>query len=409
MIIHKSIKTFSLLIIFSVLLVINASAQITSSPYSMFGMGNIEENSFGDTKAMGGTGIAFKSQNSVNFINPASYDGFDSLATVFELGIFGKYTSYNTTDTHQGLIDASVQYVAMGLKPVKKMATTFGISSYSTVGYNINSNTPIGSSVLTYDKALAGEGGVNQLFLGNSYEITKNLVFGINVVYLFGSISHSESSTDYTYLLKDVTYLSNINLNYGLNYQFGKKDWKYNIGLIYNNGKTLTTRNVQTITTVSGTETLDSNTDIYRIPKDYGIGLAIEKNYFRIGVDYEMKQWKDISYNNPLIETRNSNRFSLGVEIPSLGANRGTGKMFLYRFGFEYNESYLIIDKVPINYRAISFGAGIPVKGAISVINLSLELGQNGSELNGLFREDFCTLHLDISLKDHWFMKRKYD
>jgi len=40
---------------------------------------------------------------------------------------------------------------------------------------------------------------------------------------------------------------------------------------------------------------------------------------------------------------------------------------------------------------------------------VSLELGQNGSEKKGLFKENFCTLHLDLSLKELWFMKRKYD
>ncbi len=38
---------------------ITLSAQITSSPYSIFGIGNTEGNSTGAGNAMGGTGIAF--------------------------------------------------------------------------------------------------------------------------------------------------------------------------------------------------------------------------------------------------------------------------------------------------------------------------------------------------------------
>jgi hypothetical protein len=122
-----------------------------------------------------------------------------------------------------------------------------------------------------------------------------------------------------------------------------------------------------------------------------------------------MKIWKDIDFTNTLVETRNSNRFSLGIEFPSSGIRKGSSRMIFYRFGAEFNGSYLIIDNIPINYRAISFGAGIPVKGILSVINVSLELGQNGSESKGLFKENFCTLHLDLSLKDLWFLKKKYD
>ena len=54
------VKISLLLIICSVLLANNSNAQITSSPYSIFGMGNIEENSLGGNKGMGGTGIVWK-------------------------------------------------------------------------------------------------------------------------------------------------------------------------------------------------------------------------------------------------------------------------------------------------------------------------------------------------------------
>ena len=406
---RTSIKTFSLVMICSIPLVNNATAQITSSPYSIFGLGSIEENSIGESKAMGGTGIAFLSNHSLNFLNPASYDGLDSLVTIFELGFFGKYTSFSTSKKSQVLFDANIKYAAMGFRITPRWATSFGITSYSTIGYNINVLSPVEGSLLTYNKTFSGEGGVNQLYFGNSYKITRNFIFGINAVYLFGTIKHSESSETFNYSIQNLTYLSNFNLNYGLNYQFANNRWKYNIGLIYNNGKTLTTKNVSTVITGYETEIIKSHINEFKIPKTVGMGLAFGKDFFRGGIDYEMKIWKDIDFTNTLVETRNSNRFSLGIEFPSSGIRRGSNKMIFYRFGAEINGSYLIVDKVPINYRAISFGAGIPVKGILSVINVSFELGQNGSERNGLFKENFCTLHLDISLKELWFMKRKYE
>ena len=407
---RTSAKTFSTVIICSILLVYNATAQITSSPYSIFGMGFIEENSMGASKAMGGTGIALLSEHSINFINPASYDGLDSLVSIFELGFFGKYTSFSSVSKKsQALFDANIKYAAMGFRITPRWATSFGITSYSTIGYNINVTSPIEGSLLTYNKTFSGEGGVNQIYFGNSYKITRNIVFGINAVYLFGTIKHSESSETFNYSYQNLTYLSNFNLNYGLNYQFVNDRWKYNIGLIYNNGKTLTTKNVSTVITANETGTIKSHSNVFKIPKTVGVGLAFGKDFFRGGIDYEIKTWKDIDFANTLLETRNSNRFSLGIEFPSAGIRRGSNRMIFYRFGAEYNGSYLIIDNVPINYRAISFGAGIPVKGILSVINVSLELGQNGSEKEGLFKENFCTLHFDLSLKELWFMKRKYD
>jgi hypothetical protein len=82
--------------------------------------------------------------------------------------------------------------------------------------------------------------------------------------------------------------------------------------------------------------------------------------------------------------------------------------MLLYRIGAEYRGSYYIINNTPINYYAFSFGTGIPLKGVLSAVNVSLELGQNGVKKKDLFRENFTTLHIDLSLRDLWFIKRKY-
>ena len=405
---YKPVKTYTTTALLLVILINNATSQITTSPYSIFGLGCQEGNSIGVSKAMGGTGIAFLSGKSVNLLNPASYDGIDSLEIIFEIGFFGKYSSFNTTSSSQPLFNANFRYIAMGFRLSPKLATSFGIAPYSSIGYNIHTSANIGGSNLEYSKIFSGEGGVNQLYLGASYKVTDNLIFGINASYLLGTITHSESSESFSYSLKDVTYLSNFDINYGLNYHFAKNSWKYSIGLTYNNGKALTTKNVSTVITSNETEVLKSHSNKYEIPQAFGIGLAIEKNYFRGGIDYELDRWKNIDFTNPLLETRNSNRYSFGIEFPSLGTRNGGSKMIFYRFGAEYSGSYMIINSIPINYRAISFGTGLPVKGILSVINLSLELGQNGTKKEGLFKENFYIFHVDLSLKDLWFVKRKY-
>jgi len=53
-------------------------AQARKSVYSMFGVGQIIDNSFGVNKSLGGTGIAFQSGREINYINPASYIGIVS-------------------------------------------------------------------------------------------------------------------------------------------------------------------------------------------------------------------------------------------------------------------------------------------------------------------------------------------
>jgi hypothetical protein len=387
----------------------NLSAQITSSPYSIFGIGNTEGNSTGAGNAMGGTGIAFPTTHTLNLENPASTGGMDSLFTLFEIGFEGRYTSYSTTKNSQSLFDANFRYIGMGVRLKPKWAVSMGLKPYSTIGYNITAMSEIEGTNYLYKKIYTGEGGVNKLFLGNSFKITKNLFFGINAVYLFGNVTHTESSDDFDYKLEERTYLSNFNLDYGLNYQISGNGWNYNLGLIYDNGKSLITDKTSTLTVEDEYTTLKSSDKEYKIPRSFGLGFAFEKYYLRGGFDFEHRKWKGIEFANPHLESRNSNRYSFGLEIPSLGIRRGGSRMIFYRLGAQYSESYMVIKGIPVNYRSASFGAGIPVKGALSVINLSLEVGQNGAGHGGLFRESFCTFHVDISLKDIWFSKKRYN
>jgi hypothetical protein len=405
---YRQIKVYCVIITLSVFLEQNLISQITSSPYSIFGIGNIEGNTTGANNAMGGAGIALLSGQTLNLQNPASTAGMDSLYTIFEIGFEGKYSSFSTTKKTQSLFEANFRYVDLGFKASSRWAVSMGIAPYSTIGYSINAMSEIEGTTQRYNKTYTGEGGINKVFLGNSVKIGKNLYVGINAVYLFGTVTHSESSEYFNYTLEERTYLSNFNLNYGLNYQFTKNRWKYNIGIIYDNGKTLLTDKTSTLTIGNGYTTYKNSSNELKIPQSFGLGFAFEKDFIRGGIDYENRRWGEIEFANPLLESRNSSRYALGVEIPSLGVRRGGSKMIYYRLGAQYCESYMVIKGIPLNYRALSIGVGIPVKGALSVINLSMELGQNGTSQSGLFKESFCTFHVDISLKEVWFMKKRY-
>ena len=385
------------------------SSQITTSPYSIFGLGFLEGNSSGTSRAMGGTGLAFLSERSINYSNPASYSGIDSLLSIFELGVFSKYTIYSTKLDNQSLMNANLRHMAMGFRITPWLATSFGFSPYSSVGYTINTTAPVEGSSLEFAKTFTGDGGVNKVFLGGAVSLINNLSVGINASYLFGNVTHTESSPVFDYSLEDATFVSNFIFNYGLNYQLDINKWRYNIGLTYSSPKKLNTRNTTTIQTAYQVEVLKSRMYKYSVPRSLGAGFAVNKGFFRAGFDYEWSNWEEVEFINTHLNTRNSNRYSLGVEFPSLGIRKGSGKMIFFRFGGEYRESYMIIKGVPINYRAVTIGAGLPLKGVVSVLNFSLELGQNGTIKRDLFRENFVTLNLDLSLRDMWFIKRRYN
>lgn len=407
---RKKVALYSLALILMMAVPGTLSSQITTSPYSIFGLGILEGNASGLSRAMGGTNIAFLTDNAINYGNPASYDGLDSLLTIFEVGVFSKYTMFQTLHDNQSLLNANFRYMAMGFRVAPWLSTSFGFTPYSSVGYNINSTAFLEGTTIEYPKNYIGSGGVNRAYIGGAVSFIRNLSLGVNASYLFGDITHVEASETYEYSLEDITYLSNFKFDYGLNYQVGIKDWKYNIGLIYSDGKKLNTRNTTTIETKYEKEVLKTRKYRYSIPRTIGGGLSVRKDFFKAGIDYEWSNWKEVDFSGTYyLNTRNSTRISAGVEFPSQGLRKGSGRMVMFRFGGEYRESYMVIKGVPIDYRAVSMGLGIPLKGVVSVINTTLEFGQNGTTRRDLFRENFVTLSFDLSLRDLWFRKRQYN
>jgi len=72
------------------------NSQITTSPYSVYGLGDISSNLTGKNHAMSGSGIARKSDNYLNNLNPASYRGIDSLEFIMETGLAFQSTKYES-------------------------------------------------------------------------------------------------------------------------------------------------------------------------------------------------------------------------------------------------------------------------------------------------------------------------
>ena len=413
----KRIKNISLLILITLIFsLIQINAQLSSSPYTVFGAGQVEHNGFGVHEAMGGTGIGLPSSRSLNNINPASYSGIDSLLFLFEVGFFGRYSRYQTSNTIQDHFNGNLRYLALGFRITKWWATSLGVAPYSSVGYKIRSTAHIEGDLNDYIRTFTGKGGINQAYAGNSIRFFKNLSLGINLSYLFGTVTQNEEFSSGGqfggYKIEKTHYIHNLHTDFGLQFSVFPGDWTGTLGLIYGNKKRLV-KSTETFLS-SGNKTIeldDTESDNFFIPAKYGIGLGLErKQNFRLGIDYERRDWSDADFTNPLLTTRNSERMSAGIEYSPFSHYRDRGlKRLVYRLGASMEKSYLIIDGEPINTLSFTLGVGIPVKNDISLINLTLEAGKNGTMNKGLIQENYLMLHVNLSLRDLWFMKPKYD
>ncbi len=393
-----------LIIAISVFALANLSqAQYKNSVYSMFGVGQIIDDGFGINRSLGGTGIAFKSGRSINYLNPASYLGILPNSFIGEVGVYGIYNTSADNNTFQTDADVNFSNFSASLYLINWWSFSFGLTPFSFVNYEINTMSEIEGEPTSFKKEFKGSGGLNRIYFGNSFKIYRGLAIGFNTAYIFGPITQTESALsndDFTgYELTTKRMAHSFYFDYGLQYSVGNEKWLYTIGLIYGkNTKINSTDEFEFIYNGIANSLEKNDPSDIKIPQKFGIGIGANKsNKFRAAIDYEWKNWSSINSANPDIDLKNSNRCSIGMEYTP----GRTDKSLLYRLGAHYKNSYLEINNTQINSKGINFGVGIPYNGT-NILNLSIEYGEEGTFSKGLIKNSYWMFSLSLSLHEFW-------
>jgi hypothetical protein len=173
--------------IFIHLISLNAGAQnATSSPYSRYGIGDLQFGGFVKNLGMGGLSYGINQATSINFSNPASYSSL--WLTTYELAVHATFLELRNSSGSGTADDIAFGYFAMGF-PVKqkKWGMSFGLLPFSNVGYSITKEE-LNEINDRRNFQFSGNGGLNQFYIGNGFNITKSLSFGVNASFLFGTI-----------------------------------------------------------------------------------------------------------------------------------------------------------------------------------------------------------------------------
>lgn len=160
-------KTTFLILAFLCISTFSHSQILTSSPYSRYGIGELNLQSFATPAGMGGSFIAYHQDTIppyyINAANPASLAGLRY--TVFELGGQAQFTKISSSATSINKKNTNFSYGSIGF-PIKRFGgVAFGIMPYSTVGYKITSKEEV-SNVGEMTYIFNGVGGINKVFLG---------------------------------------------------------------------------------------------------------------------------------------------------------------------------------------------------------------------------------------------------
>ena len=402
------------------------------SPYSMFGLGQVRNKTMNaQLKGMGGVANAMSGKNMLNAANPASYAMIDTLAFLFDAGIYAKSSTFSTSALSENASCASFDYVAMGFAPTRWWKVAIGTQPYSAVGYNVV--TTFNNEVLgKYEQAFQGEGGLNQVFLGNAFRLGKHLSVGANVNYVFGD---SKSTTtlsypDSTFIIcsrrsRDVM-ISSFMFDYGIMYQ-GQlgNDLTLGIGVTYNQkinlrgSQTLYVRSVEagineenSVEYVIDTIVFEKDKNAsYTLPHAFGVGISLQKNNrWTLGVDFNWADWSSFAKNGVSDPLQDSWSVAVGGEyIPSSTSISNYWTRVSYRLGGFYEQTYLNINGTSINKIGVSAGMTLPMPRSQSRVNLGLELGNCGTKSANLIQENYVKLTVGISIFERWFVKRKYN
>ena len=406
------------------------TAQVSiSSPYSIFGIGNLYGVSSQMNMALGGAATAFSSPYFINPVNPASYMAFDSNSFVFDAAFNLRSGTLQTIDQSQKTKFGTISNIYFGFPVTKWWRASLGVLPYSNVGYNIQSSQvipDIGNEVSVFK----GSGGLNKAYIGSAFSPFKNLSVGINMSYVFGNIikeqalTFPDSATYLNTMVRSTARLYKINYDLGLTYRINLKEGKFlQIGLTYNPKQSVDGQSEKTAYTYTYDYTKDLNVNKDTIsyetgtkgqvtlPSAIGAGLMFgNTNRWFATADVNYQKWSEFRYLGDNPGLKDNLRVSLGGQFRPSAVDIGKYyERINYRAGFRFEQSYLEIKNTRINDFGISFGVGLPMKKSKSTINIAVELGTQGTTNNGLIKENYLRFTIGSALQERWFLKRRFN
>jgi hypothetical protein len=405
----------------------------TTSPFSRYGLGDLNHYGYGRTAAMGGASLGSRHSVQINSANPASYNANDSLSFLFDFGVDGTYSKYKSSTGKKNVNDVNFRYFSLSWPVTKHIGMAMGVQPFSDMGYDVAYSEVVGGIGNVYQN-YQGEGTTSKAFFGASIRPFKGLSLGANLNYIFGRLNQntliSFDSADLFYISKtEGTRLRDFTLTYGLQYDLKLKKNQYlTLGVTLENQSDLTalhriyTQKIITVNSTSLSNYVDSIPEgkgIIKLPSTFGIGLSYSKiDKLEINADYYHAAWSKSTffgakpYTTALdnVELVNQNRISAGVEyIPEALSIRSYMKRVRYRVGFHQESSYLKLNNNQIKEFGVSFGAGFPFPKSKSTANFALEFGKRGTTKDNLVRDNYTKFSLYLNLYDYWFIKSKFN
>ena len=407
-----------------------SNAQVAiNSPYTRFGLGEISQQGFGMSRGMGGTSIAHKFNNQINYLNPASYSSQDTLSFILDFGVNGEIRVLSSQYEEVRLKDFNMEHVAIGFPLTRWWGASIGILPYSRIGYNMMLEGTFSQVEDVYRVYYEGNGNLNRFYFGSSVRLGKHLAIGANLSYVFGTYERNkrvllprEGSAETMYINK--TAIGDLMFNFGIQ---GFVKSPRGSGLIL--GATLDNRTelkgefssllINRYALKIDTMKNEVQKGEITIPMRLGAGMLYSyKDKLLIAIDYTSQNWSKARFFGEADSLTASSSLRFGMQCTPVAVSEVKRAPYWQRIslraGGYYNQTYLNINGRQLEDYGMTFGIGIPWKNERNLLtktsfNISYQLGWQGSLENGLVKEKYHVFSVGFTLYDFWFIKPKYD
>lgn len=418
----------------------------TVSPYSRYGIGDLQNHTGAQGFAMGQTGNALRNDTTtpyyINTKNPASY--FYNHITTFEAGIIDNNVRLTTMGQSHTNNSAYFGYFALAFPLSRWGGACLGITPLSSLGYSITTTSPIDSIApngqqIPIDNAstqYVGSGGINNIYLGvaispfRKVPVLKGLSLGVHACYLFGNLTNSSVlvyPANYPALSAitiENTEIKSFYFNYGAMFTVGKPSgFNITAGFTLALGSNLNaTYNLLSVNNYNALtfDTIQNSTvdGKLHMPVMLGYGLTIRDGQkWTFSLDYNTQNWRQYTYFGQAQSLNNSTQLGFGVEyVPhkNFDAPHSYFKRVHYRAGASVSQTYLDINNTALNDYNVSLGLAFPIGPnrplmRASILNIGLQAGQLGTTSNNLLQETYIKVLFSFTFDDRWFIKRQFE
>lgn len=319
-----------------------ASAQnvMTSSPYSMFGIGEIASGLSGANAGMGNVSAGMRGKTLINANNPAALTALDTCRLLADVSAFAKWESYKSRGGNQAFTGNFSGFSLAGrILPRWYMAA--GLAPYSSTGYYFQSTQELeGTSGSYYTSTFSGDGGLSKVFLSNAFQIFPSLSVGVNLNYLFGSMTQSEEQS--TMAVSQELYGQAFLVDFGMQYsrRLGR-ELSLTVGAVYGFPQTIRMERTKILTENSSSTSTTMKRISQKLPRYVGAGLSVEYKKMTYAFDYLFRQYGSLTSSDSRVTFHDSHELRAGACYhPDGYSSSSIWKRMDYKVGMELSSPY---------------------------------------------------------------------